>query len=158
MPLSPVHHEAFQEAQYPRCSPARRSFLNPLIQQLLPETNTMKQTNKQKLSGGKKRLISHVCTCFPVYSLTTGVSRRRRCASSWLARPLSSRPNRRHSSITRRKAPRVSTCKRQEEVRNDGNWSSSSFSCRYFTSILARVCMCSGWSLRSFPKAVRRVA
>lgn len=26
------------------------------------------------------------------------------------------------------------------------------------TSIRERVCMCSGWSLRSFPKAVRRAA
>lgn len=109
--------------------------------------------------------LRKLVTCFPVYSLATGVSKRSRCASCRVATPLSSRPNRRQTSITRRKAPRVSTCPLwRQAVRRDGKLAELLIVCvvcsapRPLTSILARVWMCSGWSLRSFPKAVRRVA
>lgn len=158
---SPVHHGAAQASQYPRCSPVRRSSPNPPTPQPPSETKPNQGSNRFHQNGEVSLSCSHTTlhTCFPVYSLVTGVSRRSRLASSWVAVPLSSRPSRRHTSITSRSAARVST------LRHDGMseawWETLHGGwvvCCQLTSILASVCRCSGWSLRSFPKAVRRVA
>lgn len=60
-----------------------------------------------------KLLLFH--TCFPVYSLATGTSSLRRSWSSSLAMLVSTSPSSRTISISRRKAPRVCTCKQGHE-------------------------------------------
>lgn len=158
---SPVHRGVFQASRYPRCIPGHQSFPNPPTLQPQPETNTtLKQSDNQNRQITANASIhtncspASQCTVWrPEWAAGEG-EHHARLPLHFLLGPTDDT----HPSPEERPLETLPVVWEACVLKHDRKHCVEFVHPCQLTSILARVCMCSGWSLRSFPKAVRRVA